>query len=271
MGSRDGPGADARPTGHVQRLPGDYRCFSRPGPNRAIRGPDRESNSARRETGTPAAIGHCGQWRDPDSNRGHHDFSVVRVVRLRMAESLEMRFRPAHRAYQMFAVRIFVAVCGNSGRLRPISTRAVRAKSGAELELAWTRSVSTIVLPTRRARGRRRRRRLRVVQRDTHPAPMGRVSEVLYRRVKPNLTGQHPDIRDSHIRKHEPAAAVAYAQTIASVDHRATVRHDKCRNPSASNSGGNGQMADLFEVREQYHRALETDILGDPDPVVVDA
>lgn len=30
-------------------------------------------------------------------------------------------------------------------------------------------------------------------------------------------------------------------------------------------------MADFFEVREQYHRALETYILGDPDPVVVDA
>jgi hypothetical protein len=43
------------------------------------------------------------------------------------------------------------------------------------------------------------------------------------------------DLCDSLIRKHEPAAAVAYAQTMAGLDHRATVRDDKCRNPSASN------------------------------------
>ena len=32
-------------------------------------------------------------------------------------------------------------------------------------------------------------------------------------------------------------------------------------------SGGGGEMADFDEVREQYHRALETYILGDPEPV----
>jgi hypothetical protein len=31
-----------------------------------------------RKARTPAFIGLCGPWRDPDSNRGHHDFSVVR-------------------------------------------------------------------------------------------------------------------------------------------------------------------------------------------------
>jgi ketosteroid isomerase-like protein len=33
-------------------------------------------------------------------------------------------------------------------------------------------------------------------------------------------------------------------------------------------SGGGGEMADFDEVREQYHRALETYILGDPGPVM---
>src|SRR5215218_1446605 len=36
--------------------------------------PDRESRPARRKARNPAAIEHCARWRDPDSNRGHHDF-----------------------------------------------------------------------------------------------------------------------------------------------------------------------------------------------------
>jgi hypothetical protein len=33
------------------------------------------------EARKPAAIGHCGRWRDPDSNRGHHDFQARQCAR----------------------------------------------------------------------------------------------------------------------------------------------------------------------------------------------
>jgi hypothetical protein len=68
-------GADTRPTGRVQRFPGITVVSARPGPNRAIPGPERESHPPRRKARNPAAIGLCGRWQDPDSNRGHHDFS----------------------------------------------------------------------------------------------------------------------------------------------------------------------------------------------------
>ena len=83
MRSRDGPRADTRPTGNVQRSPGITVASARPGPTRAIPGPDRESHPARRKVRDPAAIGLCGRWRDPDSNRGHHDFQSLRRARPR--------------------------------------------------------------------------------------------------------------------------------------------------------------------------------------------
>ena len=67
-------GADTRPTGHVQRLPGiPLLQPARPksgGSQAQIENGIQHAETLR----NPAAIGHCGRWRDPDSNRGHHDF-----------------------------------------------------------------------------------------------------------------------------------------------------------------------------------------------------
>ena len=71
-GSRDRLRLCAAPAG-VSR---DYGRFSAPRPNQAIPGPDERSSSTRQKPRDPAFIGHCGRWRDPDSNRDHHDFQT---------------------------------------------------------------------------------------------------------------------------------------------------------------------------------------------------
>jgi hypothetical protein len=55
-------------------IAGDYRCSAGPGPNRADPRPRSRIASSTPEARNPAAIGLCARWRDPDSNRGHHDF-----------------------------------------------------------------------------------------------------------------------------------------------------------------------------------------------------
>ena len=75
--------------------------------------------------------------RQPTSPLDFHP-SVVHVVRPRMAESLKiMRFRPGMpRSRDVRSLRIFIAVCGNGGRLRPkFDLRCAGKIRGAELEL----------------------------------------------------------------------------------------------------------------------------------------
>ncbi len=78
----------------------------------------------------------------PGLEPGTPRFSVVRVVRPRMAESLAiMRFRPGHRAYQMFAVcgylSPFVGMAGASGP--NFDSRCAGKNRGPSLSLARTR------------------------------------------------------------------------------------------------------------------------------------
>ena len=52
----------------------DHRRFGRPGPNMAMSGPNQRCRLSHRQKRDPGFIGLSGAWRDPDSNRGHHDF-----------------------------------------------------------------------------------------------------------------------------------------------------------------------------------------------------
>ena len=70
-GSRDRLRLCAAPRG-VSR---DYGPFSAPRPDQAIPGPDEQVFNMP-EPRDPAFIGHCGRWRDPDTNREHREFQT---------------------------------------------------------------------------------------------------------------------------------------------------------------------------------------------------
>ena len=123
-----------------------------------------------------------------------------------------MRFRPGCRAHQIFAVcgylSPFVGMADASG---PNSTRAVRAKPGAELELARSRWAGTLALPRRRARARRRRRRLPLVHSERLARPKRSAS----------LHGRAT--LDPPSREAEPVCLLSWASD--------TLRQPQCRMP----------------------------------------
>jgi hypothetical protein len=70
------------------------------------------------------------RWRDPDSNRGHHDFQSCASPGLKPPKSLESSgVGPEHRVDNISHFRTFFGACGNDRHLRPNLTRAVRAAS----------------------------------------------------------------------------------------------------------------------------------------------
>ena len=72
-GSRDRQ-RHARPSRRVQRLPGITAVSAGQAQIRPLPGPDARSRPTHRKQRDLAAIWRSGRWRDPDSNRGHHDF-----------------------------------------------------------------------------------------------------------------------------------------------------------------------------------------------------
>jgi hypothetical protein len=83
------PGAGTRPTRACPAVTGDYRRFSRPGPNQAPPSPIGGSRATPRKQPRSSSYQASRRWRDPDSNRGHHDFQSCHRQPRTVSQSLE--------------------------------------------------------------------------------------------------------------------------------------------------------------------------------------
>ncbi len=76
----------------IRRSSLELRSFSRAGPKFGPARPSARNLSSAQERRDPGAVGHFERWRDPDSNRGHHDFQWSQELAGRVARGLNRWF-----------------------------------------------------------------------------------------------------------------------------------------------------------------------------------